>query len=104
MAGFFETYTLEYLIDLQNRMPDSSLCSDYENSDAAAIMLLPELVERGYEPCLEYDVCKWMFAIWKYEDSKESIAVQRLADTISHAITQAVLTLIESESEDDQTR
>ena len=79
----------------------NEIVPDYLNDDAAAMSLLDTLVEKGYEPCLEYDACKWMFAIWKYEDSKEFIAVQRWADTIPQAITQAVLKLIESEAKDE---
>lgn len=78
----------------------------FTTDDAAAISLLPVLVERGYQVKLDNwyadfhaPECEWRFKIEKYEGAVKSdkwFAESNKA-TISEAITSAVLILIERE-------
>lgn len=70
---------------------------DYENSDAAAITLLPVVAEKGYYidliTILNHKKNKWRCTI-----SKNNTIISITSNlTISATITQAVMTLIESE-------
>ena len=66
---------------------------DYENSDAAAITLLPVLVEKKLNVELTSGTGGWWARLW---DRDLCIVNTVLHPTISAAITSAVLALIES--------
>lgn len=93
-----------FLRNIKTPKDDWQEVPDYENSDASAITLLPVLVEKGYKPELAWVTfvtpnC-WEFIVHS-PTCREKDRVRVKAPTISAAITQAILKLIESEAQDD---
>lgn len=76
---------------------------DFYNSNAAAIELLPILVEKGYQFCLEDSPSTtkeklFRFAIYKAFQDRMLELSEVFVLTISEAICEAIIQLIESEA------
>lgn len=87
---------IDYHVNICKGLILWSQIPDFYNSNADAIKLLPELVERGYSPTLDwsgfYD--EWLFYLnqTNYLDRHDG-----KAKTISAAICSAIIDLIERE-------
>lgn len=94
-AGLYVTPTGWIMADGEKGRP----CPDYTTSDAAAITLLPVLVERGYETTLE----SWKGSdgnkYHQYKAVKEDHKLDSgICQSIATAITTAILELIKGET------
>lgn len=70
---------------------------DYENSDAAAMTLLPVLVEKGYHPQVAWSNFHSMWEV-HYHHTNFMDDCHGRDKSLSKAITTAILQLIESEA------